>query len=89
MDFKAPVSEQAATLLRKLVEVGEWAIAGDPRAKPYLDAGAVRIVDGNAQFHRDLFLSMYADELVAAVMAPADRIIAAGKAFLEREKEHN
>jgi hypothetical protein len=87
MDFKAPIPDQAMTLLRKLAEVENWVKAGDPRAKPYLDADAIRIVDGKGVFHRERFIDVYADELTAERMAPADRVIATGKTVLR--KEHN
>jgi hypothetical protein len=63
MDLNMPVSERAKIVLKKLVEVEGWAKSGDPRAKPYLDNGAVRIVAGKAEFHRDRFFDVYADEL--------------------------
>lgn len=87
MDFKAPATEQARTLLRKMVEVEGWVKAGDPRAKPYLDADAVRIVDGKGQFHRDRFLKVYADELVTEIEGSEDHAMA--EWVRAAMKEHN
>ena len=75
MDFTAPVEAQAMTLLKKLAEVGNWAKNGDPRAKPYLDADAVRLVDGTPQFHRDRFLECYAAELTSEHMLSGRGVI--------------
>jgi len=63
MDFNAPMNEQAATLLRHIIEVGDWALSGDPRAKPYLDADAVRIEDGVPHFNEKRFIDVYTYEL--------------------------
>jgi hypothetical protein len=79
MDFTLPIEDQAKALLIKLKRVGEWAKTGDPRAKPYLDAGAVKLVDGEACFHRNQFIEVFTQELVAERLAPVDRLIAAAR----------
>jgi hypothetical protein len=84
MDFNAPMEEQARTLLRKMAEVRHWATNGDSRAKPYIDAGAIWLAGGEVEFHRDQFLSVYTDELVAERMAPVDRMIEATKRTLSQ-----
>jgi hypothetical protein len=65
MNLNAPVEEQARQLLAKLVEIGNWAKTGDPRVKPYLSAGAVTLVNGEAQFHRAKFIEVYTDQILA------------------------
>jgi len=65
MDLNEAIQERAMALLGKLVDVERWAESGDPRAKPYLDAGAVCLVNGKAQFSRQQFITVYADELMA------------------------
>jgi hypothetical protein len=58
------VEERAKIMLKKLVEVERWVKSGDPRATPYLNAGAVCFIDGKVQFHRDRFLYIYSAEQV-------------------------
>jgi hypothetical protein len=70
MGFHVPLSEQAMIMLRRMTEIEQWARDGDPRAKPYLDADAVRIVDDKVEFHRDSFLNAYAEELLAKTPTP-------------------
>src|SRR5438477_11127908 len=47
--------EEAMSLLHRLVQVGKWAESGDPRAQPFLEADAVRVVNGKACFHPQRF----------------------------------
>ena len=49
------VSVQAMALLRHICMVEGWVKAGDPRAQPYLDAGAVRLIDGGVGFNPERF----------------------------------
>ena len=56
--------EVAMALLQAMATIGQAAVAGGPRAKAYLDADAIRIVDGKPQFHKDRFLAVLADDLV-------------------------
>ena len=43
--------------------IGNAAIAGADIAEPYLDAGAVRIVNGKPEFHRERFLTLLAQQM--------------------------
>lgn len=84
MDFDAPREQQAMTLLYKILQIGEWVKAGDPRAKPYLDAEAVCVVNGEPLFNRQRFIECYAAELVSERMAGVDRMIALTKQILNQ-----
>ena len=86
MDINAPIPDRAMALLRKLREVEYWVKTNDERGIPYIRADAIRIVNGKAQFHRDRFLSVFADELTAERMADVDRVIAVGKEVLNRKE---
>lgn len=85
-DFEAPIPDQAMALLRRLIQVEDWARQGDPRAQPYLDADAVRIVDGRAEFHRTRFIHVLTEQLVNEKMAPVDRIIELTKQAFRKEE---
>jgi hypothetical protein len=52
-----PREESALILLRYMCLIREAALKGDPAAQPYLDAGAIRVVDGEVEFHKDIFLA--------------------------------
>lgn len=55
-------ADTALRLLRFMVTVEQWVKDGDERAKPYLDADAVRLFeDGKVGFHRDRFLDKVAE----------------------------
>lgn len=56
--------ETALLLLSFMALIGKAAIAGADIAKPYLDAGAVRIVNGEPEFHRDRFIELMAKQMV-------------------------
>ena len=43
--------------------IAQAALAGDPIAQPYLDADAVRILDGKPAFHKERFLALMAKEI--------------------------
>jgi len=57
-------SEMGLQLLRTMVDLGKAAVAGEAIAQPYLDAGAISVVDGEAQFHRDRFLAMLTEQMM-------------------------
>jgi hypothetical protein len=57
------VRDRAMWLLNLLATVGKWAVSGDSRAEPYLAAGAVRIVDGKPEFHKERFMNVYMREI--------------------------
>lgn len=57
-------SQLAFALLRTMVELGKSAVAGEEIAKPFLDADAIRVVDGVAQFHKDRFLAILAEQMM-------------------------
>lgn len=59
------VSESAMLLLQFMATIGQAAVAGAPSAQPYLAAGAIRVVDGIPEFHKDRFLALLADELIS------------------------
>jgi hypothetical protein len=47
-----------------MVALGKAAVEGDPIAKPFLDADAIRIsADGTPSFHKDRFLKLLADQM--------------------------
>ena len=58
-------SEIAMALLQAMATIGRAAVAGEPRAQAYLDADAIRIVDGKPQFHKDRFLAVLANDLMS------------------------
>lgn len=52
------VSDLATTMLKLMFQVEDWLAADDPRAQLWLDAGAVRVVDGQPQFHLERFTAL-------------------------------
>lgn len=58
------IDERALALLQTMVALGKAAVEGDPIAKPFLDADAIRIsADGTPSFHKDRFLKLLADQM--------------------------
>jgi hypothetical protein len=57
------IRDRAMWLLNLLATVGKWAVSGDSRAEPYLAAGAVRIVDGHPEFHKQRFIDVYVQQM--------------------------
>lgn len=55
--------ETGLLLLSFMALIGNAAIAGADIADPYLDAGAVRIVNGKPEFHRERFLTLLAQQM--------------------------
>ena len=58
------VSETARLLLCFMQVIGQAAIAGDPVAEPYLNGGAIRVIDGVPAFHKDRFLELLAQQIL-------------------------
>ena len=57
------IKETALILLAFMELIGQAALAGDPIAQPYLDADAVRILDGKPAVHKERFLALMAKEI--------------------------
>lgn len=57
------VSDLAITMLKLMFQVEDWLAASDPRAQPWIDAGAVRMVDGQPQFHLERFTAIATKEI--------------------------
>ena len=57
------VKPRADTLLAYMVMVQEWVVAGDPQAQRFLDADAVRYVDGKVSFHKGRFGDLFIESL--------------------------
>lgn len=57
------ISEHAQILLRFMVLIEDAVKAGDPIAKPYLEAEAVRLENGVVAFHKDWFPEVLAKHL--------------------------
>jgi len=58
------VEEPALNLLRTMGALGKAAVDGDPIAKPFLDADAIRVENGVTSFHRDRFLALLLDTMM-------------------------
>jgi hypothetical protein len=51
-------------LLEFMATVADWVKSNDPRAQPFLDADAVRRINGGGvSFHKDRFLKLAAEYL--------------------------
>lgn len=57
------VESQAMAMLQFMGLVRQAALQGDPLAQPYLDVDAVRVVDGEVQFHKDRFLKVLGEQV--------------------------
>ena len=55
------IKERALNLLRTMGALGKPAVDGDPIAKPFLDADAIRVDNGVPSFHKDRFLATLFD----------------------------
>jgi hypothetical protein len=64
MSEENEIPEEAKILLSLMKLIGDAAVEGDDLAKPYIDANAVRVVDGVAEFHKERFLTTVAKQMV-------------------------
>lgn len=55
------IDQSALNLLLTMQQLAALAESGHPSIQPYLDADAIRVIDGKANFHHERFINMLAE----------------------------
>jgi hypothetical protein len=56
-EMSKDIEERALNLLRTMGALGKAAVDGDPIAKPFIEADAIRVENGVPIFHKERFLA--------------------------------
>ena len=57
------MTEEAKYMLMFMGLIRKAALEGDELARPYLEADAIRVVDGDVQFHKGRFLQLMGEQM--------------------------